>query len=129
MTKKNQTKNEQTESQPEPTVVKPLVTPGKAPAVKLNLMDRFYLAVTKRARNNLVFVYTLGCAGQNFRYDMNATIDVAAFDNETTANIYYQTILELIEYEKESNFSQMYELMVDFNDGLMKNFNNNKRGK
>lgn len=127
MTKKNQ--NKQIDSQPEPTVVKPLVTPGKVPAVKLNLMDRFYLAVSKRARNNLVFVYTLGCAGQNFRYDMNATIDVAAFDNETMANIYYQTILELIDYEKESNFSQTYELMVAFNDGLMKNFSNNKRGK
>ena len=129
MSQKNQTKNKQAETQSAPTTVKPLVTPSKVPAVKLNLMDRFYLAVTKRTRNNLVFVYTLGCAGQNFRYDMNATIDVAAFDNETTANIYYQTILELIDYEKESNFSETYELMVAFNDGLMKNFSNNKRGK
>lgn len=129
MTQKNQTKNKQAETQSAPTTVKPLVIPGNLPALKLNMADRFYLAVTKRTRNNLVFVYTLGCVGKDYKYDMTASTEIAAFDNEIMAEIYYQTILELIDYEKKSIFSEKYELMVAFNDGLMKNFNAKKRGK
>ena len=121
MTKKKQ--NNKTESQPEPTEVKPLVTPGKTPAFKLNLMDRFYLAVTKKSVGNLVFVYTLGCAGQNFRYDATATVDIATFDSESIADIYYQTILEVIDYEKRSKLSKTYDLMLAFNAGLLETFN------
>ena len=120
-----QKKNETNETNEINTSVKP----GGMPALKLNMADRFYLAVTKRAVGNLVFVYTLGCTGRNNQYEMIANTEIAAFDDAKRAEIYYQTILELIDYEKKSQLSQMYELIVDFNSGLLKNFDMNKRGK
>ena len=118
--KTNETKQE---------TMNPAVKPGDMPALKLNMADRFYLAVAKRAVGNLVFIYTIGCTGKGYQYDATASTEIATFDDPHKAEIYYQTILELISYEKKSQFAQLYELMVDFNDGLLKNFCVDKREK
>ena len=115
-----------TKNKNETNEINPSVNLGGMPALKLNMMDRFYLAVAKKSVGNLVFVYTVGCVGRNYQYDMNASTEIATFDDAKKADIYYQTILEVIDYEKKSQFSQMYEIMVDFNAGLMKNFDAKK---
>lgn len=109
-------------TKPKNNETKPVVEPGGMPALRLNTMDRFYLAATKKAVGKLVFVYTLCCVWEKSRYEMVATPEIAAFDDAKKAEIYYQTVLALIEYEKKF---PVYEIMFDFNSGLLEHFNQN----
>lgn len=106
--------------------IKPNVKPGGTPAFKLNLADRFFLAVALRTSDKLAFVYTLGCAGENRRYNAFADTDIATFDDMTKATIYYQTVKDAIEYCKKT---PLYETLLDFNENLVKIFNEQTKGK
>ena len=90
------------------------------PTFKLNIADRFFLAVTKKSVRGLVFVYTLGCnAAEGNRYNAIANIEIAAFDNPKNAEIYYQTILEFIQFFKGA---KVYDALADFNENALQNF-------
>jgi hypothetical protein len=102
------------------------VKPGESPAFKLNLADRFFLAVARQTSDKLVFIYTLGCAGENRRYNAFADVDIATFDDKNKAAIYYQTVKAALEYCKKT---PLYETLLDFNAELVKTFNEQTKGK
>lgn len=99
---------------------KPKVNLRANPMMTLDLGTRFFLVADKKTIGKLTFVYTLACHGEYGRYEQVATTEIATFDNEHKADIYYQTILAAIEYEKSA---ALYQIVVDYNQGLIHNFN------
>ena len=70
------------------------------PDLTLNMDDKIYLAVTKRNADTLVFVYTLACLKtdkMSTTYNVVATREMHTFKNKDAAQIYYDTILEIID--------------------------------
>ena len=90
------------------------------PAFNLKMIDRFFLAVTKKSNGALTMVYTLGCnSSEKYKYDANSSIEIATFDNPKKAEIYYQTILAAIEFMKNL---PVYEALSNFNEDAIKMF-------
>ena len=65
--------------------------------------DNLYLAVTRRSVNGLTYVYTLVSARDSLkRYPIIPETTVAVFKNPEKAEIYYQTIQELMRWQSTS---------------------------
>ena len=80
------------------------------PVLTLNMDEKIYLAVAKRDLDKLAFVYTLACLKQNKNsnyYNAFPTQEIHTFKSETSANVYYETILQMVELnenDKTKNF-------------------------
>lgn len=79
-----------------------------APRLVLNNTDRFYLAVVRKRSDRLTFVYTLACLnnGGN-QYRMVPETEIATFDKPADADIYYNTVKELMNFQHSSDGGQM----------------------
>ncbi len=92
------------------------------PAYKLSFSDKFFLAVAKKNTEKLAFVYSVYCPSEGYmRYSGCADVEVATFDNPDKAEIFYQTISEIIETEKEI-LPELYKCIVDANKNAVEKF-------
>lgn len=92
------------------------------PVYKLSFSDKFFLAVAKKNTEKLAFVYSVYCPSEGAtRYSCYADVEVATFDNPDKAEIFYQTISEVIETEKEI-LPELYKCIVDANKNTVEKF-------
>ena len=69
------------------------------PNLTLKMDDKIYLAVAKKDLDKLAFVYTLAClksSKQSNLYNMIPTPEIHAFKNKESAQLYYETIDEIV---------------------------------
>lgn len=61
--------------------------------IHINLNDRLYLALARKdVSDKLIYVYTLGCRGQDGRFYLVPDTDIATFTNTKNAELYVNTI-------------------------------------
>ena len=97
------------------------------PNLTLNLDDKIYLAVAKRETDKLALVYTLACLrkGKNSNtYDMVATRQVHAFRDKNAAEIYHNTIEDVVGINAETKSVQIF---FEAKDKLIEQFLENTR--
>ena len=73
------------------------------PVLTLNMDEKFYLAVAKRDLDKLAFVYTLACLKKDKNsnlYNVFPTQEIHTFKSKTSANIYYETISQIVEFNE-----------------------------
>lgn len=85
----------------------------------LDLGKRFYLLVNRLDLSDAILIYTLGCNGKSNLYEMRATEDVTTFSDSAKADIYYDTIKEVIKSNKNTD---LYEIALFHNRDLVKEF-------
>lgn len=90
---------------------------------KLDFGKRFYLLVNRLSLNDAILIYTLGCDGNADFYEMRATEDVMAFDDSKKADLYYETIKNVIEDNKKT---ELYNIALLHNRSLVKRFEKRK---
>ena len=95
---------------------------GNKPNLTLSMDDKIYLAVSKNDSGKLAFVYTLAChrtaRGTN-TYDMTAKREIHTFKNRESAQLYHDTIEQIIEVNANN---KMFEPFFSFNDKLIEQF-------
>lgn len=73
---------------------------GNKPNLTLNMDDKIYLAVAKDSNEKFVFVYTLAClkaGAKSNSYNAFATREIHTFKNKEAANLYHDTIEQIVE--------------------------------
>lgn len=72
------------------------------PKLVLDDRSKIYLAVHKKSVNKLIFVYMLVSNSTVGRYwDVIPTTEIATFDDADEADIYLNTILQVMEYQQK----------------------------
>ena len=95
------------------------------PDLTLSMDDKIYLAVSKNITDKLSFVYTLACLKQTGNtYDGIATREAHAFKDKDAANIYHDTIEQIVGINASD---PTQEQMFALNEGLIQRFNENVR--
>ena len=92
------------------------------PILTLNMDEKIYLAVAKCDLDKLAFVYTLACLKTNKNancYNVFATQEIHAFKNKTSANIYYETISQMVEFNENDEAKKTF---FDTNEKLIERF-------
>lgn len=92
------------------------------PVLTLNMDEKIYLAVAKRDLDKLAFVYTLACLKSDKNtndFNAFATSEVHAFKSKTSANIYYETISQLVEINENDKTKRF---LFDANEKLIESF-------
>lgn len=100
---------------------------GNKPNLTLNMDDKIYLAVAKNSTEKFAFVYTLAClkSGKQLNsYNMIATREVHAFKNVESANLYHDTIEQIIEINSNDKSKQA---VFKVNEQLIESFLENVR--
>ena len=65
--------------------------------IHLDMSSRMYLALSRKdISDKLIYVYTFGCKGENGRFYLEGTMDIATFDNPKNATLYTNTISEVM---------------------------------
>ena len=84
------------------------------PNLQLDGADNLYLAVTRRSSGGLTFVYTLVSARDKMnRYPIIPETTVATFKNATKADIYYNTVLEIMRWQSKSYLQNIRQYFRD----------------
>ena len=93
---------------------------GNKPNLTLNMDDKIYLAVAKQHTEKLAFVYTLACVKSNKAsnmYNMYATAEIHAFKNKDSAQLYYDTVNQIVNVntndESKNVFFEMNEKLIE----------------
>lgn len=96
-----------------------------APNLTLNSTDKLYLAVSKKSVGNLTYIYTLGNmkAGDS-KWNLNTTISVTSFYKKSEAEIYYKTLLAIMEIQRKHPAIQ---ILVDAYKNEIERFKENTR--
>ncbi len=77
-----------------------LAQSNAVPDLTLNTSDKIYLATAKRSGGKLTYVYILACLKTlNNNYEINPTTQIATFDNAKRADIFYETVKRVMEYQ------------------------------
>ena len=92
------------------------------PDLTLNMDEKIYLAVAQNTKNAIVFVYTLACLskGNTNSHDLFATREVYSFNNPQIAQMYYDTIKNIVDINKSDNTKNTY---FEWNRELIQRFN------
>ena len=96
------------------------------PDLTLNMDDKIYLAVTKNTQNKFAFVFTLACLKTNKNsnsYSMNATREIHTFKDKESAEIFHDTVEQIIEANATN---KNYQTLFDVNEALINRFLNIK---
>ena len=100
------------------------------PDLTLNMDDKIYLAVTKNTDSKFAFVFTLACLKMDKNsnsYNINATREIHTFKNKDMAEIFHDTIEQIIEKSAENkNYGVFFDNNKDLIDRFI-NANNNER--
>ena len=84
------------------------------PNLQLDGTDNLYLAVTRRSSGGLTFVYTLVSARDKMnRYPIIPETTVATFKNSAKADIYYNTVLEIMRWQSKSYLQNIRQYFRD----------------
>lgn len=85
------------------------------PKLVLNMTDKLYLATAVKSAGKLTFVYTLACLKSNGnQYNLLPTTEIATFDNSRSADMYYKTVLQVMEYQQKNIGPQkIKDMMMD----------------
>lgn len=100
---------------------------GNKPNLTLNMDDKIYLAVAKNSNEKFVFIYTLACLKANKQpnsYNMLATREVHAFRNPEAAELYHDTVEQIVEINAEDKNKQT---IFKVNEKLIESFLENVR--
>lgn len=92
------------------------------PDLTLNMDEKIYLAVSKNTDNKIAFVYTLACLKTNEKsnsYNGIATREVHAFKDKDAANIYHDTIEQIININA---FDETKKQIFAINEDLIQRF-------
>ena len=98
------------------------------PDFTLNMDDKIYLAISKNTDSKFAFVFTLACLktkeGLN-SYNLNATREIHAFKNKDSAEIFYNTVEQIIEANAAN---KNYQALFAANEKIIDAFiNDNQR--
>ncbi len=78
------------------------------PVLTLDMDEKFYLAVAKRDLDKLAFVYTLACLKQKPNsYNLFPTQEIHTFKSKSSANIYYETIAQMVEFNENDKTKKL----------------------
>ena len=97
------------------------------PNLTLKMDDKIYLAVVKKDLDKLAFVYTLAClkaAKQSNMYNMVATPEIHTFKNKESAQVYYETIDEIVNVNANDETKQQF---FSVNEKIIERFMENIR--
>ena len=100
---------------------------GNKPNLTLNMDDKIYLAVAKKDADKLAFVYTLACLKANKMsnsYNLVPSREIHTFKNKESANLYYETIDEIVNVNANDETKQF---LFSSNDKLIEKFMENTR--
>ena len=91
------------------------------PILTLPMYDKIYLAVAKKSAGKLSFVYTLACLndGTDGTWLLKATHEIHTFQNEESANLYHDTIEQIVE---ENENDETKKAFFDFNKKQVDHF-------
>ena len=97
------------------------------PVLTLDMDEKIYLAVAKRDLDKLAFVYTLACLKQNKNinnYNLFPTQEIHTFKSKTSANVYYETIAQIVEFHENDKTKK---LLFDTNAEIIERFMENTK--
>ena len=100
---------------------------GNKPNLTLSMDDKIYLAVTKTDLDKLAFVYTLACLKTDKRantFNLNPTREIHAFKNKEAAELYYNTIEQIVDVNASDETKQP---IFNANEALINRFVENIR--
>ena len=100
---------------------------GNKPNLTLKMDDKIYLAVAKKDMDKLAFVYTLAClkaTKQSNMYNLIPTPEIHTFKNKESAQLYYETIDEIVNVNMNDETKQA---MFSANDKMIEKFMENVR--
>lgn len=84
------------------------------PKLKLNVMEKIYLALSVKSVNKMIFIYTLVSLRSGRNYDVFPTTEIATFDNKKDADIYYKTIKEIMRFQgNHMGIQKIREIMTE----------------
>ncbi len=96
-----------------------------SPRLTLNATDKIYLAMATKSVDKLTYVYILAChRTKNNQYNVLPETEVLTFDNKYTADIYKQTIAEIMGMQHKM---PGVKTMLDILDTEINRFRENTR--
>ena len=97
------------------------------PDLTLSMDDKIYLAVAKQNTEKLAFVYTLACLRSNGganSFNLFPTEEIHAFINKDSANLYYETIQQIIDFNINDKVrTQLFETNDEWIQRFLDNTN------
>lgn len=95
------------------------------PVLTLSMDEKIYLAVARKDIDKLSFVYTLAClkTAPN-QYDGNPTPEIHTFKDSKAAQIYHDTIDQIIEFQANDRAK---DTLFVANEKLIQTFLENTR--
>ncbi|MDE6478565.1 MAG: hypothetical protein K2L95_04375 [Alphaproteobacteria bacterium] len=89
------------------------ITFGARPKMRLNLMDKIYLATAMRDADATKYVYSLYLMGRGGAYTSETSVEVTAFDDEHQAQAYFDTIIDVVDvYQNHPVVRQMNPILA-----------------
>lgn len=99
-------------------------SPGM-PLLNLSMTDKIYLAVARKNVDNLHYIYSLFCReNRPGNYNLMPEADIATFRDTTQADLYYNTLLQIQDYQSRGTG---YRAILDFADIYIDDFRNKTR--
>jgi len=104
------------------------------PDLTLNMDEKIYLAVAKNITNKLAFVYTLACLKHDPKnpnvvdVNMDATAEIHAFRDKNIANLYHDTIEQIIDFNAADDAKRiLFQMNENRIEKFLQQFNINVR--
>ena len=97
------------------------------PDLTLNMDDKIYLAISKNTDSKFAFVFTLACLKMDKNsnsYNINATREIHAFKNKESAEIFHDTVEQIIEANAAN---KNYQALFTANEKIIDAFINDNR--
>ena len=99
--------------------------PHGMPLLNLSMTDKIYLAVARQYADNLHYIYTLFCReNRPNNYNMIPETAIAAFKDTTQADIYYNTVLQIKDFQSRG---EAYRALSGFADIYIADFQKRTR--
>lgn len=84
------------------------------PKLKLDVMEKIYLALSVKSVKEMIFIYTLVSLRSGRNYNVFPTTEIATFDNKKDASIYHKTIEEVMRFQgKYIGVQKIREMMTE----------------
>lgn len=114
--KENPTINVATTNKPAPSCM---------PLLNLSMTDKMYLAVSRQYADNLHYIYTLFCReNRPNNYNMIPETEIATFQDATQADVYYNTVLKIKEFQSHD---EVHKALSGFADISIADFQKRTR--
>ena len=99
--------------------------PSGMPLLNLSMTDKIYLAVSRQYADNLHYIYTLFCReNRPNNYNMIPETEIATFQDVTQADVYYNTVLKIKEFQSRG---EVHKALSGFADISIADFQKRTR--